>query len=173
MTLPVGLTLLQNSESNGAGWGILMAGAVLVIVPILIVFAALQRYIVAGLTQGSVTGYPGPPSHPCSRTAVIQPSLSSITEATRKEPPWPTTLTGRYFLGLAGVSAGAAALAACGGPSHRRLAPPATLPTSTSAASSRRRSIDFWSNHPGKSQDVEKAIIESSTPSTLTSRSTW
>lgn len=56
MTLPVGLTLLQNSESNGAGWGILMAGAVLVIVPILIIFAALQRYIVAGLTQGSVTG---------------------------------------------------------------------------------------------------------------------
>ncbi|MBT2249708.1 carbohydrate ABC transporter permease [Arthrobacter sp. BHU FT2] len=56
MTLPVGLTLLQNSESNAAGWGVLMAGAVLVIVPILIVFAALQRYIVAGLTQGSVTG---------------------------------------------------------------------------------------------------------------------
>ena len=56
MTLPVGLTLLQNSEGNGSGWGILMAGAVLVIVPILVVFAALQRYIVAGLTQGSVTG---------------------------------------------------------------------------------------------------------------------
>jgi sn-glycerol 3-phosphate transport system permease protein len=56
MTLPVGLTLLQNSESNASGWGILMAGAVLVIVPILVVFAALQRYIVAGLTQGSVTG---------------------------------------------------------------------------------------------------------------------
>ncbi|GAA4028022.1 carbohydrate ABC transporter permease [Arthrobacter methylotrophus] len=56
MTLPVGLTLLQNSEGNGAGWGILMAGAVLVIIPILLVFAALQRYIVAGLTQGSVTG---------------------------------------------------------------------------------------------------------------------
>jgi sn-glycerol 3-phosphate transport system permease protein len=56
MTLPVGLTLLQNSEGNGSGWGILMAGTVLVIVPILLVFAALQRYIVAGLTQGSVTG---------------------------------------------------------------------------------------------------------------------
>ena len=56
MTLPVGLTLLQNSEGNGSGWGILMAGAVLVIVPILLVFAALQRYVVAGLTQGSVTG---------------------------------------------------------------------------------------------------------------------
>ena len=42
--------------TGGSGWGILMAGAVLVIVPILLVFAALQRYIVAGLTQGSVTG---------------------------------------------------------------------------------------------------------------------
>lgn len=56
MTLPVGLTLLQNSEGGGGTWGILMAGAVLVILPVLIVFAMLQRYIVAGLTQGSVTG---------------------------------------------------------------------------------------------------------------------
>lgn len=57
MTLPVGLTALQNSEGNtGSGWGILMAGTVLVIVPVLIVFAMLQRHIVSGLTQGSVTG---------------------------------------------------------------------------------------------------------------------
>ncbi|MGP5052897.1 carbohydrate ABC transporter permease [Brachybacterium alimentarium] len=57
MTLPVGLTALQNSEGNtGSGWGILMAGTVIVIVPVLLVFALLQRYIVSGLTQGSVTG---------------------------------------------------------------------------------------------------------------------
>ena len=56
MTLPVGLTLLQNSESGSAAWGVLMAGTVVVIVPILLVFAALQRWIVAGLTQGAVTG---------------------------------------------------------------------------------------------------------------------
>ncbi|MGG5753461.1 carbohydrate ABC transporter permease [Zafaria sp. Z1313] len=55
MTLPVGLTLLQNSEGNSQ-WGVLMAGAVLVILPVLLVFALLQRHIVAGLTQGSVTG---------------------------------------------------------------------------------------------------------------------
>jgi len=54
MTLPVGLTLLSNSESGAASYGILMAGTVLVIVPVLIVFAALQRYVVAGLTQGAV-----------------------------------------------------------------------------------------------------------------------
>ena len=38
------------------GWGVLMAGTVLVIVPILVVFLALQRYLVAGLTPGGVTG---------------------------------------------------------------------------------------------------------------------
>ena len=35
-------------------YGVLMAGAVLVIVPVLLVFALLQRHIVAGLTQGAV-----------------------------------------------------------------------------------------------------------------------
>ncbi|WFP16868.1 carbohydrate ABC transporter permease [Citricoccus muralis] len=54
MTLPVGLNLLNSVEGQTGTYGILMAGAVLVIVPVLIVFAALQRYIVAGLTQGAV-----------------------------------------------------------------------------------------------------------------------
>ena len=54
MTLPVGLTLLRNSESSAASYGILMAGTVLVVVPVLIVFAAFQRFIVSGLTQGAV-----------------------------------------------------------------------------------------------------------------------
>ncbi|AZI58566.1 carbohydrate ABC transporter permease [Nakamurella antarctica] len=56
MTLPVGLTMLRNSESGADSYGVLMAGAVMVILPVLIVFAALQRYIVAGLTQGANTG---------------------------------------------------------------------------------------------------------------------
>jgi sn-glycerol 3-phosphate transport system permease protein len=56
MTLPVGLTLLQNIEPGATSWGVLMAGAAFVILPVLVVFAALQRYIVAGLTQGAVTG---------------------------------------------------------------------------------------------------------------------
>lgn len=54
MTLPVGLNLLQAIEANTGSHGVLMAGAVLVIAPVLLVFAALQRYIVAGLTQGTV-----------------------------------------------------------------------------------------------------------------------
>ncbi|MGO2111951.1 MAG: carbohydrate ABC transporter permease [Pseudoclavibacter sp.] len=54
MTLPVGLNLLRSIEGATGTYGVLMAGAVLVIIPVLIVFAALQRYIVAGLTQGAV-----------------------------------------------------------------------------------------------------------------------
>jgi sn-glycerol 3-phosphate transport system permease protein len=54
MTLPVGLTLLRNSENSAASYGILMAGTVFVIVPVLVVFSAFQRFIVSGLTQGAV-----------------------------------------------------------------------------------------------------------------------
>ncbi len=54
MTLPVGLNLLQSIESKTGAYGVLMAGAVLVITPVLILFAALQRHIVSGLTQGAV-----------------------------------------------------------------------------------------------------------------------
>ena len=54
MTLPVGLTLLRNSEDSVASYGIVMAGTVLVVLPVLVVFAMLQRHIVSGLTQGAV-----------------------------------------------------------------------------------------------------------------------
>jgi sn-glycerol 3-phosphate transport system substrate-binding protein len=71
-----------------------------------------------------------------------------------------TNLDRRHFLGLAGVTAGAAALSACGGPDTGGTT------TSTEAAEidfsgvKPAAKIDFWTNHPGKSQDVEKAIIE-------------
>jgi sn-glycerol 3-phosphate transport system permease protein len=55
MTLPVGLTLLMNSDGV-TDWGVLMAGCVLVTVPVLAVFFLLQRRIVAGLVAGAVTG---------------------------------------------------------------------------------------------------------------------
>ncbi|NUP73302.1 MAG: ABC transporter substrate-binding protein [Sinomonas sp.] len=66
----------------------------------------------------------------------------------------------RHFITLAGAGAGTLALAACGGPD-----------TSGSSATSKSAdidfsgvkpaaSIDYWSNHPGKSQDVEKQLIE-------------
>jgi sn-glycerol 3-phosphate transport system permease protein len=54
MTLPVGLTLLSNVDDKAAAYGQLMAGSVAVVVPVLVVFVALQRHIIAGLTQGAV-----------------------------------------------------------------------------------------------------------------------
>ncbi|WP_458108971.1 ABC transporter substrate-binding protein [Arthrobacter sp. R3-55] len=71
-----------------------------------------------------------------------------------------TNLDRRHFLGLAGLGAGAAALAACGGPST--AGPAGVVDTAGIDFSGVKpaASIDFWTNHPGKSQDVEKAIIE-------------
>ncbi|MGF0115028.1 carbohydrate ABC transporter permease [Promicromonospora sp. Marseille-Q5078] len=55
MTLPVGLTLLQNTDGM-SNWGVLLAATVVVTLPILLVFLILQRRLVAGLTAGAVTG---------------------------------------------------------------------------------------------------------------------
>lgn len=55
MTLPVGLTQLQDSEGSSE-WGVVMAGAVLVIAPVLAIFLWAQRHIVEGLTAGSIKG---------------------------------------------------------------------------------------------------------------------
>ena len=52
---PVGLTLLMNFDGV-PDWGVIMAGTVLVTVPVLAVFFLLQRRIVAGLVAGAVTG---------------------------------------------------------------------------------------------------------------------
>ena len=54
MVLPVGLTALQAVDSDAGVYPILMAGAVFVILPVLLIFVLLQRYLVAGLTQGAV-----------------------------------------------------------------------------------------------------------------------
>lgn len=71
-----------------------------------------------------------------------------------------SNLDRRHFLGLAGLGAGAAALAACGGPSTAGTADAVDTATIDFTGVKPAASIDFWTNHPGKSQDVEKAIIE-------------
>ncbi len=71
-----------------------------------------------------------------------------------------SNLDRRHFLGLAGLGAGAAALAACGGPSTAGTADAVDTATIDFSGVKPAASIDFWTNHPGKSQDVEKAIIE-------------
>ncbi|MGQ1799073.1 carbohydrate ABC transporter permease [Kocuria oceani] len=53
--LPVGLTLLQNNE-GATNWGPVMAGTVLTMLPILVIFLVLQRQMIKGLTAGAVKG---------------------------------------------------------------------------------------------------------------------
>ncbi|GGR57147.1 sn-glycerol 3-phosphate transport system permease protein [Nocardioides luteus] len=56
MTLARGITLLRNSDNLAASVGPIMAGTVMVLVPVLLLFAVLQRHIVNGFTQGGVKG---------------------------------------------------------------------------------------------------------------------
>lgn len=53
--LPVGLTLLQDSEGV-TNWGPVLAGTVLTMLPILIIFLVLQRHMIKGLTAGAIKG---------------------------------------------------------------------------------------------------------------------
>jgi multiple sugar transport system permease protein len=53
-TLPVGLSTFITGDVYG--WGFLMAGAVLTTLPVIIAYIYLQRYMVEGLTAGSVKG---------------------------------------------------------------------------------------------------------------------
>ncbi len=53
-TLPLGLKLFQSSYTTE--WGLYAAGAVVVSLPIVILFMILSRWLVGGLTLGSVKG---------------------------------------------------------------------------------------------------------------------
>ena len=52
MTVPVALNSFISKA--GVSWDILSAGIVIALLPTMIVFAFTQKYIVAGLTEGSV-----------------------------------------------------------------------------------------------------------------------
>ncbi len=54
-TLAVGLSLFIRDQYANR-WGIFAAGALIGAVPIVVIFLALQRYLVSGLTAGSVKG---------------------------------------------------------------------------------------------------------------------
>lgn len=51
-TLPVGLALLSQTE-HSVDWGFLMAGSTVASIPVLAVFVAFQRHILAGLLAGA------------------------------------------------------------------------------------------------------------------------
>jgi sn-glycerol 3-phosphate transport system permease protein len=53
-TVQVGMSFLKNAEQ--VDYGIVMAGAVLVLIPVIAVFIMGQRFLVKGMTAGSVKG---------------------------------------------------------------------------------------------------------------------
>src|SRR5579859_1201557 len=54
-TLSVGIALLFQKES-GTVWGLVMAGTLYVVLPILVLFLLVQRHIVEGIAAGAVKG---------------------------------------------------------------------------------------------------------------------
>lgn len=54
-TLPIGLSRLRDQEGL-AEWGVIMAGTMFIIVPVVALFVWAQRYIVDGIAAGSVKG---------------------------------------------------------------------------------------------------------------------
>ncbi|WP_369045078.1 ABC transporter substrate-binding protein [Sinomonas sp. P10A9] len=65
----------------------------------------------------------------------------------------------RHFLGLAGAGTAAAALAACGGPDTSGTAATTAAADIDFSGVKPAAMFDFWSSHPGKSEDVEKQLI--------------
>lgn len=53
-TLPLGLKTFQSSLATE--WGLYAAGAIIVSIPVIILFISLSKYLVSGLTLGSVKG---------------------------------------------------------------------------------------------------------------------
>jgi len=51
-TLPVGLASFSGQYTTN--WGALMAGSVMVTIPVIVIFLVLQKYLVSGMTAGAV-----------------------------------------------------------------------------------------------------------------------
>lgn len=54
-TLPIGIYFLFSQEGNTV-WGVVMAGTLFVVLPLLALFLAVQRHIVSGIAAGAVKG---------------------------------------------------------------------------------------------------------------------
>lgn len=55
-TLIVGIMALKNSGQGASQWNLMLAGTVIAMIPVLIVFAVANRYFVSGLAEGAVKG---------------------------------------------------------------------------------------------------------------------
>lgn len=54
-TIPVGIALFEGLHSQ-IPWGYIMAAAVIAVLPIIIIIALFQKYIMQGLTEGAIKG---------------------------------------------------------------------------------------------------------------------
>lgn len=54
--LTVGVVMLKDQGEGVSAWNLMMAGTVLSIVPILVVYMFLNRYFIEGITEGAVKG---------------------------------------------------------------------------------------------------------------------
>ncbi len=55
-TLPIGLSNMVNLPQYQADYGVVMAGTLLSILPVVLLFFVLQRDFIAGLATGAVKG---------------------------------------------------------------------------------------------------------------------
>ncbi|MFF2483817.1 carbohydrate ABC transporter permease [Paenibacillus sp. NPDC058071] len=54
--LVVGIVSMKSSGESVTSWDLMMAGTVMAVIPMLVVFIALNKYFVSGLTSGAVKG---------------------------------------------------------------------------------------------------------------------
>lgn len=55
-TLIVGIMALKNSGQGASQWNLMLAGTVIAMIPVLVVYAAANKYFVSGLIDGAVKG---------------------------------------------------------------------------------------------------------------------
>ncbi|MDD6762982.1 MAG: carbohydrate ABC transporter permease [Clostridiales bacterium] len=55
-TLIVGIMALKNSGMGASQWNLMLAGTVIALVPVLVMFAVANKYFVSGLADGAVKG---------------------------------------------------------------------------------------------------------------------
>jgi multiple sugar transport system permease protein len=54
-TIPVGIALFEGLHGQ-IPWGYIMAASVIAVIPIIIIIALFQKYIMQGLTEGAIKG---------------------------------------------------------------------------------------------------------------------
>jgi multiple sugar transport system permease protein len=55
-TLPVALSNVETGTYGSVNYGLLLAGAVIAMIPCIVVYVALQRFYVRGLVSGALKG---------------------------------------------------------------------------------------------------------------------